>query len=165
MSLGTKHGCRRSPSGFGADRGCDRTSCGRPDRSRPTSRSCEARLRDDARVGVLVDNAGAALFGQLAEQSPGAMARLIGLNVRPSPGSRPPSLLGSRPPARARSSTSPRWSARPDTARPCTARPRHSCSTCRRRWPLNWARKASTYSRDRRPQRPAPRSGSDPAAT
>ena len=41
----------------------------------------EARLRDDARVGVLVNNAGAALFGGFAEQSPGAMARLIGLNV------------------------------------------------------------------------------------
>ena len=41
----------------------------------------EARLRDDARIGVLVNNAGATLFGGFAEQSPDAMARLVSLNV------------------------------------------------------------------------------------
>jgi uncharacterized protein len=41
----------------------------------------EARLRDDARIGVLVNNAGAALFGGFADQSPDAAARLISLNV------------------------------------------------------------------------------------
>jgi uncharacterized protein len=41
----------------------------------------EARLREDARIGVLVNNAGAALFGSFADQSPDAVARLISLNV------------------------------------------------------------------------------------
>ena len=41
----------------------------------------EARLREDARIGVLVNNAGAALSGPFAEQSPDQTAALIGLNV------------------------------------------------------------------------------------
>ena len=41
----------------------------------------EARLREDARIGVLVNNAGAALFGGFDDQSADAMARLISLNV------------------------------------------------------------------------------------
>jgi short-subunit dehydrogenase len=41
----------------------------------------EARLRDDARIGVLINNAGAALPGSFANQSPQDVGRLIGLNV------------------------------------------------------------------------------------
>lgn len=41
----------------------------------------EARLRDDARIGVLVNNAGAAAAGGFLEQSPEGLAKLINLNV------------------------------------------------------------------------------------
>ncbi|MCJ2022451.1 SDR family oxidoreductase [Methylobacterium sp. E-065] len=41
----------------------------------------EARLRDDARIGVLVNNAGAAGQGGFLDQDPGAAAALIALNV------------------------------------------------------------------------------------
>jgi uncharacterized protein len=41
----------------------------------------EARLRDDARIGVLVNNAGASLAGGFLDQSPDDVAGLIGLNV------------------------------------------------------------------------------------
>jgi hypothetical protein len=41
----------------------------------------EARLRDDARIGVLVNNAGAALAGGFLDQSADEVARLISLNV------------------------------------------------------------------------------------
>ncbi|WP_267428160.1 SDR family oxidoreductase [Methylobacterium sp. GC_Met_2] len=41
----------------------------------------EARLRDDARIGVLVNNAGAAGHGGFLDQDPAAAAALIALNV------------------------------------------------------------------------------------
>ncbi|RDJ27384.1 SDR family NAD(P)-dependent oxidoreductase [Bosea caraganae] len=41
----------------------------------------EARLRDDARIGVLVNNAGAAAAGGFLEQNPEGLAKLISLNV------------------------------------------------------------------------------------
>lgn len=41
----------------------------------------EYRLRDDARIGILVNNAGAALPGGFAEQQPDDISRLIALNV------------------------------------------------------------------------------------
>ena len=41
----------------------------------------EARLRDDARIGVLVNNAGATAAGGFVDQGPDAVADLIGLNV------------------------------------------------------------------------------------
>jgi hypothetical protein len=41
----------------------------------------EARLRDDVRIGVLVNNAGAAAAGGFLEQSPEGLAKLISLNV------------------------------------------------------------------------------------
>ncbi len=41
----------------------------------------EARLRDDVRIGVLVNNAGATAAGGFADQSPDDVASLIGLNV------------------------------------------------------------------------------------
>lgn len=41
----------------------------------------EARLREDARIGVLVNNAGAAAAGGFLEQSPEDLAQLINLNV------------------------------------------------------------------------------------
>ncbi|HEY4252881.1 MAG TPA: SDR family oxidoreductase [Roseomonas sp.] len=41
----------------------------------------EARLRDDARIGILVNNAGATLVGTFLDQAPDAMAQLINLNV------------------------------------------------------------------------------------
>jgi hypothetical protein len=41
----------------------------------------EARLRDDADIGVLINNAGAALFGGFVDQTPDVVARLIALNV------------------------------------------------------------------------------------
>jgi uncharacterized protein len=41
----------------------------------------EARLRDDARIGVLVNNAGIATAGGFVEQSADALERLIALNV------------------------------------------------------------------------------------
>lgn len=41
----------------------------------------EARLRGDARIGVLVNNAGAALGGSFADQAPEDIARLIALNT------------------------------------------------------------------------------------
>ena len=41
----------------------------------------EARLRDDARIGILINNAGMALSGGLLQQSPESMDRLIALNI------------------------------------------------------------------------------------
>ena len=41
----------------------------------------EARLQGDANIGVLVNNAGAALFGGFADQTPDTVANLISLNV------------------------------------------------------------------------------------
>jgi short-subunit dehydrogenase len=41
----------------------------------------EARLRDDARIGILVNNAGAGAAGSFLKQSPEAAAQLIGLNI------------------------------------------------------------------------------------
>ena len=41
----------------------------------------EARLRDDADISVLVNNAGAALFGGFTDQTPDTVANLISLNV------------------------------------------------------------------------------------
>ncbi|TXN60688.1 SDR family oxidoreductase [Methylobacterium sp. WL6] len=41
----------------------------------------EARLREDARIGVLVNNAGAAVLGPFVDQNPGPLAALIALNV------------------------------------------------------------------------------------
>lgn len=41
----------------------------------------EARLRDDRKIGVLVNNAGASLAGTFADQGPDAVANLINLNV------------------------------------------------------------------------------------
>lgn len=41
----------------------------------------EARLRDDARIGILVNNAGAALSGQFIEQSTDSVAQLVALNT------------------------------------------------------------------------------------
>ena len=41
----------------------------------------EARLRDDPRVGVLVNNAGASLAGGFLNQTPDQVTNLIGLNV------------------------------------------------------------------------------------
>jgi uncharacterized protein len=41
----------------------------------------EARVRDDARIGVLVNNAGASAAGGFVDQSPDDVAKLIGLNV------------------------------------------------------------------------------------
>ncbi|MDF2117688.1 SDR family oxidoreductase [Roseiarcaceae bacterium H3SJ34-1] len=52
------------------------------DLTRPADISTvEARLRDDARIGVLLNNAGAALEGAFLDQTPDAIARLIDLNV------------------------------------------------------------------------------------
>lgn len=41
----------------------------------------EARLRDDARIGVLVNNAGAAAAGGFLDQNPDGLTKLINLNV------------------------------------------------------------------------------------
>jgi short-subunit dehydrogenase len=41
----------------------------------------EARLRGDEKIGVLVNNAGAALFGGFTDQTPDMVAKLISLNV------------------------------------------------------------------------------------
>jgi short-subunit dehydrogenase len=41
----------------------------------------EARLRDDARIGILVNNAGTALGGSFIEQSTDDVARLVALNT------------------------------------------------------------------------------------
>jgi len=41
----------------------------------------EQRLRDDARIGILVNNAGAALEGAFLDQTPDTIAKLIDLNV------------------------------------------------------------------------------------
>jgi short-subunit dehydrogenase len=41
----------------------------------------EARLRDDGRIGILVNNAGAAAHGGFLEQSPDDVAKLISLNT------------------------------------------------------------------------------------
>ncbi|WP_265533898.1 SDR family NAD(P)-dependent oxidoreductase [Pseudomonas saponiphila] len=43
--------------------------------------SVEARLRDDARIGILINNAGAALSGSFIEQSTDSVAQLIALNT------------------------------------------------------------------------------------
>src|SRR6202040_4021010 len=40
----------------------------------------EARLRDDARIGVLVNNAGASAAGTFIDQSPDQVAEIINLN-------------------------------------------------------------------------------------
>jgi len=41
----------------------------------------EARVREDARIGILVNNAGASLAGRYLEQSPDAVHELIELNI------------------------------------------------------------------------------------
>lgn len=41
----------------------------------------EARLREDKQIGILVNNAGIAQTGRLADQSPASIERLIALNV------------------------------------------------------------------------------------
>lgn len=41
----------------------------------------ESRLRDDARVGILVNNAGAALSGHFVDQSTDSIAQLVALNT------------------------------------------------------------------------------------
>ena len=41
----------------------------------------ETRLRDDERIGILVNNAGASLAGTFVEQTTDATAQLIGLNT------------------------------------------------------------------------------------
>jgi short-subunit dehydrogenase len=41
----------------------------------------EARLRDDARIGILINNAGAAQSGSFVEQTPDANGRLVTLNT------------------------------------------------------------------------------------
>ncbi|ROL70921.1 SDR family oxidoreductase [Pseudomonas protegens] len=41
----------------------------------------EARLRDDARIGILINNAGAALSGNFIEQSTDSVAQLVALNT------------------------------------------------------------------------------------
>jgi len=41
----------------------------------------ESRLRDDARIGVLVNNAGAALSGHFVDQSTDSVAQLVALNT------------------------------------------------------------------------------------
>ncbi|NEU11385.1 SDR family oxidoreductase [Methylobacterium sp. BTF04] len=41
----------------------------------------ESRLRDDSRIGVLVNNAGAAILGGFVEQGPEQLADLVSLNV------------------------------------------------------------------------------------
>ncbi|WP_130902677.1 SDR family oxidoreductase [Pseudomonas sp. Sample_23] len=43
--------------------------------------SVEARLRDDARIGILVNNAGAAQSGTFIEQSTDSVAQLVALNT------------------------------------------------------------------------------------
>ncbi|WP_019903939.1 SDR family oxidoreductase [Methylobacterium sp. 77] len=43
--------------------------------------SVETRLREDGRIGILINNAGAALLGSFVDQTPQRMADLIGLNV------------------------------------------------------------------------------------
>ncbi len=43
--------------------------------------SVEARLRDDARIGILINNAGAAQSGSFVEQTPDANSRLVTLNT------------------------------------------------------------------------------------
>ncbi|KAA0116702.1 SDR family oxidoreductase [Methylobacterium sp. P1-11] len=45
------------------------------------TRAVEARLREDDRIGVLVNNAGANVGGTFAEQSPDDIARLVTLNA------------------------------------------------------------------------------------
>ncbi|AXK52181.1 SDR family NAD(P)-dependent oxidoreductase [Pseudomonas protegens] len=41
----------------------------------------EVRLRDDARIGILINNAGAALSGSFVEQSTDSVAQLVALNT------------------------------------------------------------------------------------
>ncbi|MCD9568514.1 MULTISPECIES: SDR family NAD(P)-dependent oxidoreductase [Pseudomonas] len=41
----------------------------------------ESRLRDDARIGILINNAGAALSGNFVEQSTDSVAQLVALNT------------------------------------------------------------------------------------
>lgn len=41
----------------------------------------EARLRDDARIGVLVNNAGLSVAGRFDKQAPGDIARLVAVNT------------------------------------------------------------------------------------
>ncbi|MFJ7141464.1 SDR family NAD(P)-dependent oxidoreductase [Pseudomonas protegens] len=41
----------------------------------------ESRLRDDARIGILINNAGAALSGNFIEQSTDSVAQLVALNT------------------------------------------------------------------------------------
>src|SRR5690606_2953184 len=41
----------------------------------------EARLRDDSRIGILINNAGVAQSGGFAAQTPDSIERLIALNV------------------------------------------------------------------------------------
>lgn len=41
----------------------------------------EARLRDDARIGILVNNAGTSLGGSFLEQGADDVARLVALNT------------------------------------------------------------------------------------
>lgn len=44
-------------------------------------KAVEARLRDDARIGILINNAGVAQSGSFLEQSPEAIEQLVALNM------------------------------------------------------------------------------------
>ena len=71
----------------------------------------EARLREDTRIGVLVNNAGASAAGGFIDQSPDDVANLIGLNVTALTRLASAVAYG----AITRSSTSPRFSPSPGT--------------------------------------------------
>ena len=71
----------------------------------------ESRLRDDARIGILINNAGAALSGNFIEQSTDSVAQLVALNTTALVRLPVPLPRAWPKPVTARSSTSVRWSA------------------------------------------------------
>jgi|GEM_PF-6624988 len=93
----------------------------------------EARLRDDARVGILVNNAGIAQSGSFTEQSADSIEQLVTLNTLALTRWLPLLHRAWQTLAKARSSTLDRWLGwRRSLACPCTVRPKPSYCSSRR---------------------------------
>ena len=72
----------------------------------------EARLRDDSRIGILINNAGAAQSGGFLQQTADSIGSLIALNA-----TAPARLAGARVRSRTMTWSGPRWKKRRSPSR------------------------------------------------